>query len=209
MVEMARSSGLKSLLIRGMVLGLLLEAGCARPLGVPTDGGAAQTAQTPFHDDGAPVDPVDVPSSYANLSERELPFHNSRSLPAGTLLMVRLINPLSAEKPDADVSFEATVDTPVLAGGNMLIPRGTIVTGRVESTHASRLRPGGGYVQLALQSVHVGGADLPIQTASLFVRQSSKAASPGSIVSLEKGRRLTFRLIQPVYASNQTVQVAR
>ena len=91
----------------------------------------------------------------------------------------------------------------------MLIPRGADVTGRVESARTSQMKPGRGYIQLALQSVRVGGVDVPVQTASLFVRQSPQKDSSAPVIRLEKGHRLTFRLIQPVYAANQTPQITR
>ncbi len=102
--------------------------------------------------------------------ETALPFHDPQNLPAGTLLTVRLKNPISAENPGANGTFEAVVDEPVVIEGNKLVPRGAIVAGRVESARASKLKRNRGYVRLALDSIHLAGANLPIQTSSLFVR---------------------------------------
>ena len=143
-----------------------------------------------------------------------LPFHDSQNLPAGTLLTVRLKNPISADNPGANAKFEAVVDEPVVIAGNPLIPRGVTVAGRVESAGTSNVRHNRGYVRLALDSMQFTGANLPIQTSSLFVRGNAvdsamektgippagtpSAQSP-SAIRVEKGRRLTFRLTEPAY----------
>ena len=60
--------------------------------------------------------------------------------------------------------------------GNKLIPRGAAVSGRVESARASNLKRNRGYVRLVLETIHLSGASLPVQTASLFVRGSAADA---------------------------------
>lgn len=208
---MGKSRGSKNVLISGiMFLLLFLEAGCSRPVGIPADEGTTQTAQTPFHDDaGLPAKSIvdSSASTYLASNRSRLPFHDAQSLPAGTLLMVRLKAPLLTDKPDSDQSFEASLDTPVIVGGNTLIPQGAIVSGRIESTRSSRTKPGRGYVELALQSIEVDGVDLPVQTASLFVRQPHSPDPSSTPIHLKKGHRLTFRLTQPLRAAFQSSQI--
>ena len=99
--------------------------------------------------------------------------------------------------------------------GNSLVPRGATVAGRVESALASNVRRNRGYVRLALDSIHLAGVNLPIQTSSLFVRGNSGdtqtgQGEDGAKIHLEKGRRLTFRLTEPVYvAASQRVPADR
>lgn len=136
------------------------------------------------------------------------PFHDSQNLPAGTLLTVRLKNPVAATNSVTEASFEATVEEPVVVEGNTLIPRGSVAAGRVESAHSSQLKPNRGYVRLALASVRVGDVDVPMQTASLFARQSPGVDDSSPLTGLEKGRRLTFRVTEPVYITNQRAPAA-
>jgi hypothetical protein len=195
-----------------MAFGLLLTAGCSSPTGVPTEG-AADQPQTPFHDQGtraASSGAGDSSGSHENAakSENSLPFHDLQSLPAGTLLTVRLKSSVSAGNSSKDNSFDAIVDEPVVIEGNTLIPRGAIAAGRVESARASTLKPSRGYVRLALESVHVGGLDVPVQTASLFARQAPVSDASSTLFHLEKGRRLTFRFTEPANLPNQRAQAA-
>ncbi len=207
-----------------VLLSLLWGLGCARPDGPQTGDASAQADphQVPFHDGkgtaaaqlGQTAPPADNGLNNGLNPETGLPFHNSQSLPAGTLLTVRLRNPISADDPGANARFEAVVDEPVVIEGNSVVPRGATVAGRVESALASNVRRNRGYVRLVLDSIHLAGVNLPIQTSSLFVRGNSGDTQTGqgemAQIHLEKGRRLTFRLTEPVYvAASQRVPADR
>jgi len=205
----------RGLTIWPMLLALLWGLGCARPAGLQTDAGSAHADQhqLPFHDEEvAPVAPPDASPAPPDSPEAGLPFHDSQNLPAGTLLTVRLKHPISAQNPTANGTFEALVDEAVVVEGNRLVPRGAVVEGRVESARASDVRRNGGYVRLALDSLHLAGGNLPIRTSSLFVRGNAggNRAPQGEIppsgltataIRIEKGRRLTFRLTEPAYVA--------
>jgi hypothetical protein len=216
---MSRFRGPQGLTIWPMLLILLWAAGCARPGGPQSDGGAAHAEQqhpVPFHDgDGIPDARPNASAAFQDAGlnpDADLPFHDSQNLPAGTLLTVRLKDPISSENPVAGGTFEAIVDQPVEIDGNKLVARGILVAGRVESARASNVRRDRGYVRLALNSIHLAGVSLPIQTSSLFVRGNAgdNQVLPGkgpqdeassAVIRLEKGRRLTFRLTEPVYVA--------
>jgi hypothetical protein len=139
----------------------------------------------------------------------------SRSLPAGTLITVRLEKSLSIARVQAGDTFAATVSGPLTFDGDTLIAAGTAVTGRVESAQRSVERPGStpdpGYLRLILDAISVDGREITLQTSSLFTRGTIQTnrplgASPGENGSgvpanplrIRKGRRLTFRLTAPV-----------
>jgi hypothetical protein len=221
---MNRFRGLPGLSTWPLLLALGCAAGCARPAGLQSDESPAPSDQhsVPFHKtDGTPVVQQGDSSTAAQNgnSETALPFQDPQNLPAGTLLTVRLKGPISAVNPGAKGTFEALVEEAVVVDGNKLVPRGAIVGGRVESARASNVRRNQGYVRLTLDSIHLAGTDLPIRTASLFVRgiagdpQVSTVTSPhgepsGAVIHLEKGRRLTFRLTEPAYvAASQRARI--
>lgn len=195
-------------LLAGPLALALFAVGCSRSVAVPDDSVAAQTNPhaTPFHPsatkpEGAEEAIADkVPAAFPGAHP---PFHDGESLPAGTLISVRLEAPISVKDPQASDPFEAVVVEPVMIEGNALIPRGTSVSGRVESARSSKLKRNRGYVRLALASVHMGGADIPVQTASLFARQSPLGDDSPSVIRLEKGRRLTFSLAEPAYLASR------
>lgn len=167
-------------------------AGCSsRPAGVRSGNPSSVEAAEP---------PKDGKSS-----EPSIPFRDGQSLPVGTLLTVRLRSPIDSTSPRNGATFLALVDEPVVVEGETLVPRGASVVGRIEASRSSTMTRNRGYVRLTLDLVDIAGRDLPIRTASLFAR-----GNPGSsgtlpdLVSLEQGRRLTFRLTEQVSMANQS-----
>jgi hypothetical protein len=195
---------------QGLIWSLLLPllwAGCSRPAGLGSDSSSAQAGQhqVPFHDGDSPEGSARTAQLSAQRdgsnSETDVPFRNGQSLPAGTLLTVRLRTSISS--PGASGTFEAVVDEPVVIEGSTLVPRGANVAGRVESARSSAMKRNRGFVRLTLDQMDIEGRDLPIRTSSLFT--SGRADDPPvagtgglTVVSVEKGRRLTFRLTEAV-----------
>lgn len=175
----------------------------------------ANGTQVPFHD-GEPAGTASssTPSALEKVlqADSSSSIRDADSLPVGTLLTVRLKAPIDTDAPEANTSFTAVVDEAVSIQGKLLIPRGSVVAGRVESARASRVKRTRNYVRLTLDSLEIFGRDLPVQTSSLFAHgNTSPFASqdenpPDAAIRLEKGRRLTFRLTEPVYlATRQSI----
>ena len=204
---MSRMSKFLSFLGGGGLAMALMATGCSRPIAVPGDGVAAQPDphQAPFHEDGAKLvnarKETAIPDGKA--SENHLPFHDHDSLPAGTLISVRLKTSISVEDPEPSDAFDAVVVEPVVIEGDTLIPTGILVSGRIEAALTSKVKRNRGYVRLKLASAHIGGQDVPLQTASLFARQAPLSDGSSPIVRVEKGRRLTFALAEPAYIAGQ------
>jgi len=194
-----------------MLAVLLSAAGCSRPAGVPGDETGGQSAQRPPFPDqdngrSGSDDPTATRDSDAT-PRQNADSPDTQSLPAGTLLTVRLNQALASSA--ANGSFEALVDEAVVMEGDAKIPRGAVVEGRVESVRTSDVKPDRGLVQLTLETVRLEGVDVPVKTASLFGRQTSPKDAATSTVLLEKGRRLTFRFTEPVSIPTHGTQAGR
>jgi hypothetical protein len=197
------------------VLLCLSWAGCSRPSGVRTADSSTQATQNPAPfrngDDSTPHPEIAAAQNDAAVSEPGVPFRDSQSLPAGTLLTVRLKNPICSDPPGTG-KFLALVDEPVVVEGATVVPRGASVAGRIESARSSTMKPNHGYVRLTLDLVDIAGRELPIRTSSLFARGTA-GESPGhkapAVVNLEQGRRLTFRLTEPIYVLSQSSDLHR
>jgi hypothetical protein len=209
--------GSRHLMVGSIVLAQLCVVGCTSPAGLQSANSSSQEDQhsVPFHEENAKVaGPVDSSATQENDSKPDtpLPFRDPKSLPAGTLLTVRLKRPIFAGNPNANGAFDAVIDQAVIIDGNQLVPLGTLVSGRVESAQASHLKGKHGYLRLTLGAIHLAGSNVPVQTSSLFVggnagtilespNQQPPARAGQSVVELEKGRRLVFRLTEPVYVA--------
>lgn len=188
-----------------MLLALLGVCACNGTTGVPGDESSpsADQHQAPFHDEvSTSVTPGPaklLDASHQNARPDNLPFQEG-NLPAGTLLTVSLKTAISAAEPLHN-TFEAVFEQPVTIGGNILIARGTAVSGRIQSVRTSNIEPDRGYICLTLASIHLAGIDVPVQTADLYARQSQPTGKSSAILRLAKGRRLTFRLTEPADVS--------
>lgn len=183
--------------VGALFLALAFISGCSRPTPNLATEGVTQSDPTPPHTlgTGNTAGPSVSPQNAAPGTGP--PFQDSE-VPAGTLLTVSLNVPLIA-KSGFNPSFEAVLDEPVVVDGNTLIPRDSVVSGRIESSQRSEDRPDWGYMRLTLDSVQVDGTSVPIQTASLFARQTAPIETDSGTVRVEKGRRLTFRLRETVF----------
>jgi hypothetical protein len=204
-------------------LALSLALGCGRP-NAPhgTETGASSPAgpsdqNLPFHpnpDRTSDADNALPPMPADHQRDNGTPFHSlaaARSLPAGTLITIRMESSLSTSHVSAGDPFTASVAGPLTVDGNTLVERGTPVSGRVESAQPPAARPGlspdPGYVRLTLSALTLDGRAVALQTSSLFARgtfQSSAASVDAasrvrsSDFRVQKGRPLTFRLTAPV-----------
>jgi hypothetical protein len=167
----------------------------------------------PFHNGDDTVDPASHPDAASEgnaSSESGIPFGDAQSLPVGTLLTVRLRNPINSASPKTGPTFIALVDEPVVIEGATVIPRGASVAGRIEAARSSTVTHNRGYVRLTLDVVDIAGRELPIRTSSLFARGNlDPSGNASDVISLEQGRQLTFRLTEPVYVVSQSTTPQR
>ncbi|HTW59522.1 MAG TPA: hypothetical protein VMD99_15435 [Terriglobales bacterium] len=209
---------------------LLFAAGCSHPAPVPgTAGTRSSRPEAPFdnHELDQPKDSaqdsaldsndepaVESPDNSSDFAAG-VPFRDRHSLPAGTLLTVRLDQSISSDAVDEAGTFAATVDEPVVVDGVTLIPRGAAAAGRVESARTSAMKRDRGYVRLTLATVDIAGQDLRVHTSSLFARANTgsgaavEKANAVNVIHLDKGRRLTFRLTGPVYVASEQLAPTR
>ena len=223
MLVMRKYRGLRSpTLLAAVLLALALNSACSRRValnGGPANG-QSDSRDLPFHGDAQGLaDPASHPGIPDQRdSSRTVPFKSSASavLPAGTLLTVRLINTLTTAMPDANKSFLAVVEEPVVIDGRTIIPIDAEVKGRVESSRITIVKRRTGYLRLTLDSIRLGDKEIALPTSSLFARGNIVAAGddstaatrtlpvadrPPQIIRLKKGRSLTFRLTAAVNLS--------
>jgi hypothetical protein len=89
----------------------------------------------------------------------------SVTVPSGTMLTVRLLDTLNTDRNQSGDRFRASLEDPIVVDGNVALPRGTTVEGRiVEAQQAGRVS---GVAQLALELSQIqlpGGETAVVQT---------------------------------------------
>jgi len=90
----------------------------------------------------------------------------SVTLPESTAIHVTLNNAVASDRSQPGDHFEATLSQPVMLGGRTVIPEGARATGVVVDARRSGRLVGHPHLQIALESVEVGGNTYEIRTAT-------------------------------------------
>jgi hypothetical protein len=103
----------------------------------------------------APTTPAPAPAATA--------VPTSVSVPAGTTLLVRMVDGASSNDPKGK-RFTTTLETDLVVGGMMVAKAGTKIYGRIEGSQSARRFAGQSTLDLRLTEVTVGGSLVPILT---------------------------------------------
>ena len=110
------------------------------------------------------------------------------TVPAGTVITVRLGETLSSKTSEAGQGFSATVAQPVQVNGEAVIPSGSTAHGTVVAAHPLGRFKGGALLEVRLNSVNVNGSDMNIRTSA--VARSMKGKGKRSLVMAGGGAGL-------------------
>ena len=129
-------------------------------------------------------------------------FLSAATVPAGTTLLVRTGATISS-RDRVGKTFVTQLDQNVAVQGKTLLPAGTKVLARVETSQADSRRPDP--LSVNLTSISIGGKTVPIKTdgASQLeakprtTQQMRHGVSVGSF-TVPAGAKMQFRLAQPL-----------
>lgn len=133
---------------------------------------AAQTANN-ANPQSSPAETAGQQSEPA-LKQRSSASSQPLTIPAGTVMTVRLGQSLSSKTSQAGETFNATVAQPVDVGNEVAIPDGAAATGTVVDAKPLGRFKGGAMLQVRLTSVTIGGQEVPIDTSSIARSAKSK-----------------------------------
>src|ERR1035438_2459777 len=131
---------------------------------------------------GAPVPAPSGPTVSA------VPQPVSVSIPAGTMLTIRIDQPISVKTSRAGDTFTGEVAEPVLAGDNsMLVPKGTLVGGVVDVSHRRGHFKGRSLLELRLTSLTLNGTQYPLTTRDLARSKKGKGRRSTALIAVGSG----------------------
>jgi outer membrane murein-binding lipoprotein Lpp len=96
--------------------------------------------------------------------QNQAPAPVSLSVPAGTELAIRINQRISVKTTRAGDRFDGEVVEPVESNGNIIIPRGTPVSGRIDAAHRRGHFKGASILELRLTSMTLNGYQYPLDT---------------------------------------------
>jgi len=111
----------------------------------------------------------------------------SVTLPAGTMLLVRMMDSISSKNP-AGTKFTTKLEYDVTSGGVVAVKGGTVIYGQVQSSTQARRAVGKSTLDLRLAQIVVGGQPVPI-TSSGFqeageasIKKAARGAAAGAAI---------------------------
>ena len=105
----------------------------------------------------------------------------SIELPAGTNLVIRMIDGVDSERSSVGQSFAASLDQPVIIDGQTVIPRGADVIVKLVDAKESGKFTGRTSLTLALMSVKVTGRMVDVNTETVKEESSSRGARTAKV----------------------------
>jgi hypothetical protein len=99
------------------------------------------------------------------------------TIPAGTRISVRMIDGVDSTQNHPGDRFQASLQEPLTANGNILVPKGADVYGRLTESKESGKFSGKSQLLLELTGIVVNGQTVPIVTGEYELTGKSRGAS--------------------------------
>jgi hypothetical protein len=119
-----------------------------------------------------PISPAPVPSTTTAGNE----------VPAGTVVVVRMIDDVDSERDRVGQTFRASLDEPVMIDGRELIPRGVDVSAKLVDDQQSGRLTGRTELTMDLVSITAGGKTYDIATGEVTTASESRTGRTAKVV---------------------------
>lgn len=139
------------------------EPGAPAPAPAPAPANSYPAQPAP-NQPGAPAQPYNV------------------TVPAGTELAVRINQRIDVKHAAAGQHFSGEIVEPVIRDGNLLIPRGTPVRGRIDAAHRRGHFKGRSVLELRLTSMTVNGNEYAIDTHDTVRSKKGKGRRSAGLI---------------------------
>lgn len=103
-------------------------------------------------------------------------------IPAGTVLNVRLDQPISSKTSQTGDPFHASVSSPIVIQGKTIVPTGARASGTVTDAKDAGRFKGAATLTLALKTVAIGGKQYAVQTAPATKTSKGKGSRTAKMV---------------------------
>jgi BON domain len=105
----------------------------------------------------ADENPAPAPAAQAAPAPQPPPPPRKVTVPSGTSMAIRLLDPIDSEKAQTGQTFRATLDAPLPSDGDVAVPSGYDVKGHIVDVKSAGKFAGQSLLVLQLDSISVGG----------------------------------------------------
>ena len=150
-----------------------------------TFGSSSASSNAPQQQAAPPPDQSGLQRERPNERDREHADRDrareSSQIPAGTEIVVRMIDGVNSETDQVGYTFRASVDEPVVVDGKTVIPRDADVVVKLVAQRQSGKLTGSTALTLALQQVQIGGKMLDVYTESVTQTSASRGKKTAAV----------------------------
>lgn len=126
----------------------------------------------------SPSGPSKQPSAPSAMGQDEVAKSvPSVTIPAGTRISVRTIDSIDSTKNRVGYRFQASLEQPLWVDGNLVVPKGADVYGRLDESKETGTFAGRSQLKLQLTGIVVNGQALPLVTGEYEISGKSKGES--------------------------------
>lgn len=101
---------------------------------------------------------------------------NKVTVPAGTRILIRMVDSIDTTKQKAGYRFTASLETNLQANNVVVAPRGATVYGRLVSASSAGRMSGSSDLTLELTDIVINGTSYPVLTSEYSVRGSGEGS---------------------------------
>jgi hypothetical protein len=94
------------------------------------------------------------------------------TLPAGTMVNVRMIDSINSETDHVNQSFKASLDSPILVNDEMIVPKGSDVYVKLVEVHSAGNMSGKSELRVQLERLIVGGDTYKI-VSNVYIQEGA------------------------------------
>jgi len=115
-------------------------------------------------------------------AEQSSPAAEGEEIPAGTAIVVRMIESVDSEVHKPGQTFRASVDEPVVVGDKTLIPAGADAVAKLVEVRDPNRLTGGGYLTLELESVTINGKKVAVPAGEIKQAGQSRTGQSAKVI---------------------------
>ncbi|HLJ16882.1 MAG TPA: hypothetical protein VKV15_20475 [Bryobacteraceae bacterium] len=149
----------------------------APPQPPPPPAGAASTPPPPAADNPGILRPDPSYNSAPAPASATGP-----QLPAGTQLVIRMIDDVDSQRDHVGQTYRASIAEPVVLDGQTVVPRGADVVAKLVADQQSGKIEGHTVLTLDLQSLKVNGQSIPINTQAVSQGSGSRGSKSTKVI---------------------------
>ena len=125
----------------------------------------------------SPSVPSNQPTVPSAIEKDEVAATSSVTIPVGTRISVRTIDSIDSTRNRVGYRFEASLEEPLSVDGNVVVPKGADVYGRLDESKETGTFTGRSELKLKLTGIVVHGQTVPLVTGEYEVSGKSKGES--------------------------------